>query len=331
MRKDIRVVVLGTVNIDHFTYVERIPDVGESIGDASYHRDYGGKGLNISTALRRLGLQVSLIGCVGRDIYGREILDFLKREDIDISNIKIVDADTGAAFIIVQRDGRKAIISVPGANYFIDSSDIDRILSSIERYNMLVATLGTNIEAVRKAFDVSKKRNITTLLVPSPLRKVSRELLEDIVMLSDIIVLNEIEFKKIFVDISKISSNEDLKRSINENDVLKTRTIVITRSEFGAVIYDKGNLYEIPSYRNNKLSIIDTTGAGDAFTAGLIFGYLCARDLIIAGVIGSINASLKISRKGSSSAMPYLNELLNFLEKFDKKEILDDLSQRKCI
>ncbi|MGC9149400.1 MAG: carbohydrate kinase family protein [Sulfolobales archaeon] len=328
--KNIRVVVLGTINIDHFAYVERIPDVGESIGDASYYRDYGGKGLNISIALRRLGFQVSLIGCVGKDFYGKEILDFLKKEDVDVSNIKIVDSDSGIAFIIVQRDGRKAIISVPGANYFIDPNDIDHILSSMENYDMLIATLGTNLEAVKRALEISKKRNIKTLLVPSPLRKVSREFLEDIVMLSDIIILNEVEFRRIFVNTSQISLNKDPSRIIGESRILNTKTVVVTRSELGALIYSRGVVYEIPSYKNNK-SIIDTTGAGDAFTAGFIYGYLCIRDLVIAGVLGSINASLKISRKGSSSAMPYINELLNFLELLNKKTISDILSQRKCI
>ncbi len=326
-----RIIVLGTINIDHFAYVDKFPEIGESVGDASYYKDYGGKGLNIAVALKRLGLEVSLIGCVGDDSYGSEILGFLRSENIDISNIKISRGITGTAFVIVQRDGRKSIISVPGTNYSVSPHDIDQIFASSRKYDLLVVTLGINLESVKKALEISKNRGVKTILIPSPIRKISMDLLENILLLSDFIILNETEFKRIFLDTLRISTSNDLVRAIRSIKLFEDKTIIITRSEYGSVIYDRDKVYEIPSHRRSTLSIIDTTGAGDAFVAGFIYGYLCTGSLEISGILGSLNAYLKISRRGSSSAMPYINELVNALKSFNMRNILGTLHQKRCL
>ena len=232
------IVVVGSVNLDIVATADRLPAAGETVTGATLERFPGGKGANQALAARRLGADVSLIACVGDDAEAEAALALLKADEVDLSGCKVLDTPTGIALISVAADGENQIVVAPGANRELVAADItlpdvDALISQLE---VPVSTLA----AVAQQFHGFVCINLAPAIeVPDAL--ISR---------ADLIVVNETE-------------SDFYGGRLDQ----ATGMIARTFGADGAELMRSGR--SIARASAPTIDAVDTTGAGDTFTAAL--------------------------------------------------------------
>ncbi len=183
-----KVTVVGSLNIDLVSRAPRYPQQGETlIGDA-FDIFTGGKGFNQATAAARLGADVTLIGCVGTDVFGEMLLSAMSAEQID-GRIKRAEVGTGVATIVVEPNGENSIIVVPRANMALTPADIEKAATCIAQADVLLLQLETPVAASERAAAIAKANGTLVLLNPAPAQSLADSFLAHV----DIIIPNQSE------------------------------------------------------------------------------------------------------------------------------------------
>ncbi|MBW9140715.1 MAG: bifunctional hydroxymethylpyrimidine kinase/phosphomethylpyrimidine kinase [Candidatus Aramenus sp.] len=241
--------VVGSYNVDFFIRLKRLPQPGETVFCDEILIKHGGKGSNQAVSAARLGGEVSFIGAVGNDEYGKRAFSFWKEENVDASRVKVKEGNTGNAYIFLDETGESSIVVNRGANYLLDEEDVADLEGDV-----LLTQLEIRERVVRKAL---KEFQGLRILNPAP------AYLEDISILDyvDILTPNEIEFKQ-------LTSSDDLDFGLNELLKRVKTAVIVTLGERGAVIATRGKRVLISA---PKVKVVDVTGAGDVFNASLAF------------------------------------------------------------
>ena len=240
MNREISIAVIGSVNLDIVARTRRFPQPGETITNAVVKRFPGGKGANQALAAHRLGASVYMVGRVGSDPLADEALQTLRDEGVNLSYCNALDDHaTGLAMIIVTESGENQIVVAPGANAAFDAKHLN-----MPETDACIAQLEVPIETILKAARGSRG---FFCLNAAPARPVPHELLE----LVDLLVVNEIEAQT-------LGSELDIYRGL----------LATTYGGEGAVLSRNGE--QLASAKPPKVDVVDTTGAGDAFTAALV-------------------------------------------------------------
>lgn len=239
MINNLSIAVIGSINLDMVATVKRFPQPGETVTNASLQRFPGGKGANQATAARRLGAKVYMVGCVGEDAIADEALQTLRDEGVDLSYCNALPGvATGLAMIVVSESGENQIVVAPGANAAFAADQI-----RTPEVDAFIAQLEVPIETILKVASASTS---FFCLNAAPAKPVPVELLRHI----DLLVVNEIEAQTLASDLS-----------------LYTGLLAITYGKEGAILSRNGEV--VASAKPPAVNVIDTTGAGDAFTAAL--------------------------------------------------------------
>ncbi len=286
-----KICVIGSSNIDQFSYVANIPADGETVFGDSYETGFGGKGANQAIMAGLLGAETIMITCLGSDIFAESTIENFKSNGVNVDHIQRVNGSSGVAPIWVDSTGQNRIIVIPGANNLIDA---DKAISSIEKIadlSVLVGQCEIPMEVNQKVFQFAKNKNITTIFNPAPAQKLDEEFLEYVNWL----IPNEIEFEVI----SGMKVNDEnlinFKKEIPSN-------LLVTLGENGAVLVkDDSVLY----FDAPKVNVVDTTGAGDAFIGAFAFGLSSSESLNKSIELAVEKASLSVTKKGTQSS--YLN------------------------
>lgn len=250
------IAVVGSLNRDIVVRVDRLPAPGETVTGTTVSQHRGGKGANQAVAAARLGCEVSLIGKVGADSDGTGYLRALVQEGVDVEGVHVdIDAPTGQAYIMVDAAGENSIAVVPGANGCLGAEDIARMSAVMDRAGVVLAQLEVPLDAVKAAARLSEG---TFVLNPAPAQPLGRALLS----LVDVLVLNTTELAVLAAANEAPSTTE----VVDQARRLEVQTLVVTMGADGAVVVVDGDATEIPS---PSVEVVDTTGAGDAFCAGL--------------------------------------------------------------
>lgn len=298
-----KIVVIGSINMDLVTICERAPRGGETLLGKKFMQIPGGKGANQAVAMGKMKSPVSMLGKIGREGMGDILLDSMKKDGIDISNIEYCDETTGIAKIIVEENGQNRIIVVPGANYEVDSSYIDRHLDAIKNCDILVTQLEIPIETVKYSLKKAKEFGKITILNPAPATKLD----EEIILNSDYIIPNETE-----LELLSGMSITDEKSVINAADVLLKKGVkglIVTLGSKGCMYISKVERKAFPAYRVNA---IDTTAAGDSFIGGFVNGLASGLNFEESIDRGTKVAAISVTRIGAQTSIPTLEEVLNF-------------------
>jgi ribokinase len=231
-----RVIVVGSLNVDHTVRVERFPAVGETITATGFASGLGGKGFNQAITAARMGADVVMVGCVGDDADGDRLLRALEDVGVDAGFVRLhAGLPTGRAHITVDAQGRNSIVVVPGANAGVSFPS-----AALEGADVLLAQLECPLEVVAVALGAARGAGVVTILNPAP----ARPLTNDFLGLVDYLIANETE--------------ADLMGRVSYHGVA-----VITGGERGALVLVPGrDSRRIPALR---VPVVDTTGAGDAF------------------------------------------------------------------
>ncbi len=295
----LQVIGFGALNMDYLYKVDRLVLDGET-GIQHTTRSPGGSAANTIYGLSRLGAKVGLLGAVGDDEDGRAILSDLKQSGVDISHVRIVDGvSTGSAIGFVDETGRRALYVSPGANSRIEREDIE--LAYVAQASILhltsfvdekqLAVQGWLVEEVPPQVQVS--------FAPGSLyTKRGADALSTILRRTDFLFVNEDEVE----DLGGLGSLLDR----------GCQVVAITLGEKGCRVVratapgcpEEDHLIEAVA-----TPVVDTTGAGDAFAAGFLYGVLGGKDLFTCGRLGNLVASRAIAAMGARTNLPTLADL----------------------
>ncbi|MGM9988118.1 MAG: ribokinase [Bacillaceae bacterium] len=294
--------VVGSLNMDFLIDVEKMPLVGETILGKKLTLVPGGKGANQAYALGKLGGNVGMIGAVGKDQYGDRLLDNLKSVGVDTSGVEILEtAPTGNAFITVNEQGENSIIVIQGANSMLSTEMIDKHIEMIDECDMVIMQLEIPLEVVSYVVKLAKERNKRVLLDPAPARcDIPNELFQHI----DIVKPNETELQTLVG--RQLTSKEDLVSGARELLNRGIKTVIVTLGGEGSLFVTKDFVKEFPA---NKVDVVDTTAAGDSFTAAVSIALGNGASYEEAITFGNKVSGIVVTRKGAQTSIPTLDEV----------------------
>lgn len=300
-----RIVVLGNINQDFVMRAERMPRPGETILGDDLRFVAGGKGANQSVTAARLGAQVTLIGCVGRDAFGPTLLDNLRREGVDPQHVGLHDEiATGAAFIALAPDGQNSILSVGGANMAVTPDHVEAAGPAIAQADICLVQFAVPIESVERFIAIAGAHQVPVLLDPTP----AMDRLPANWHQASILTPNETETEYVIGYVCP--DRATAVQAAQEIHARGVRIAVVKQGADGCLVCDDDGCRLVGGY---PVEVVDTTGAGDAFAAGL--GVALAEGLPVNQALAFANAcgALACTRFGAQTSLPHRAEVEAFL------------------
>jgi len=300
-----KLTVVGSLNMDLIVRAPRIPAPGETIIGHGFHTAAGGKGANQAIAAARLGAQVSMVGRVGDDTYGQAQLSNLAADGVDTAFVTVdPQAHTGVALITVDDAGQNSIVVSSGANWQVNSADVDAAEAAIAGADMLLLQLETRPEVVARAVELAVRHGVPVVLNPAPARSLSPELLAQVTYL----IPNESETALLAGQaVTDLDSARDAARKLRQMGVV---TVVLTLGEQGALLVAEGGAEHVPAFRVN---VVDTTAAGDAFVAGFAVAVASDQSPGQAMRFATATGALATTKLGAQPSLPGLEEVNRLL------------------
>jgi len=293
-----KVLVLGSINIDFVSFVSRYPRPGETLVSNDFGIFQGGKGANQAIALAKLDVPTLMLGKVGKDILSDFVLSSLQESGVDTTGISNSQKNsTGSASIWVNAQGQNSIVIYPGANGEVDEDFIIQHEKIFDDASWFLTQFEVPLKSILLALKFAKKHGLKTVMDPAPVKKINND---DIWGLVDYLLPNEIELKE-------LTHTENILKAIH---ILKSRgvkEVIVKLGKLGAGYEDKGTLNLFPAVPVEQ--VVDTTGAGDCFIAGFLYGMLQQEDIAQAIKIANLTASYSIQRKGAAISFPNKSEI----------------------
>lgn len=288
-----RILNIGSVNIDHVYEMDHFVRPGETLASTSYRVFAGGKGFNQSIALARAGGATLQAGRIGRD--GLWLRDCLMKDGIDISQLKVKNIPTGHAIIQVVPTGENAIFLHSGANATVSAEDVEQAIFSCPPGDFLL--LQNETSAVAEAIQKGKRHGLRVVFNPAPMSPAVFDYpLQDV----DLFILNETEAEELTGQ-----KTPELVRSA----MLATyphAAAVLTMGREGAVFMDSTVMRRQPGI---PVKAIDTTAAGDTFIGYFLAELTRGSDPSRALELGCRAAAISVTRPGASDSIPWLREV----------------------
>lgn len=304
-----KILVIGSANIDLSMNMFRVPAAGETlIDDGGVAYTPGGKGANAALAFKKLGADSVLSAKLGADMHGQKLFTYYKEMGISTSAIKVDhDTPTGLAVVMKESDGSNRIIVYPGANSHLST---DNVLEAFECMPDAVY-IGFEIpfSVALAAAKIAASRNIPIFIDPAPADKDHQ--LENLPFV-EIFSPNEIETAE-YTGITPSGADSALRAALALYKKVKCRYVVIKQGGRGAFIYDGKHYSMVPAIKADK--VVDTTAAGDSFTAAMTLEYLRCGDIKAAVKYGCAAGAIAVSRLGSSTSVPTEEEVRALLAK----------------
>ena len=298
-----RIVVVGSLNMDLVVRVPRLPRPGETAAGRDFLQVPGGKGANQAVAAALLGADVTMIGRVGEDPFGGLLIRSLQSRGVDARGVLMTSGTTsGLALIGVEDSGQNAITIVGGANALVSPDDVVRCEAAIAAADALLAQLEVPLETVAAALAIAKRHNVLTVLDPAP---PPAGLLPPEFWSVDVLTPNQSEAEAL-AGIT-VASPADAQRAARLLHQRGARRVIIKLGERGALASESGGLFW--HLTAPPVQAIDTTAAGDAFTAALAIGLVEGRSLAEATRMACAAGSLATTRRGAQDAMPTRGEV----------------------
>ena len=296
MEKKPRYLVIGSINMDLVLQVLSIPAAGESCLADQYRYSAGGKGANQAAAAAKLGAAVAFIGKIGDDANGRSLLEAQKAFGVDTSFLKTdPGAPTGLAVVMVEPDGKNRILVFPGSNMFLMPEDVVPVIES-GTYDALIIQLEIPRQTVIAACRAALKQKMPVVVDAGPAQSFPLHEIAGVTVLSP----NETETLALC---GICPDTEDMAREAAGllMEKSKAQYVVIKRGEHGAYVFGEGiaRNFDAPPVR-----AVDTTAAGDAFTAALAIAMTETGDIFKAAEYANYAGALTVTRAGAQASLP---------------------------
>lgn len=296
------VLVVGSINMDLVVRTPLMPEPGETVLGQSFKTSPGGKGANQAVAAARLGGNCRMIGLLGEDAFGEALLAGLKAEGIDCTHVgQTADDSTGVAMIVVDANGENSIVVASGANHKLTPDDVYSSEDAFKGADVLVVQLELTLPSVRAAIHLGRRHGAKIIMDPAPAtRAMHKELLQ-----VDILSPNAGE-AEILTGTKAIEERVD-KQVVSELIGQGAEVVVLKLGARGCLVgMADGHFYRVPTY---DVKVVDTTAAGDAFTAALAVAVGCGEHMHRAAKFATAAGALACTKFGAQSAMPTADEV----------------------
>ena len=297
--------VVGSLNMDLVVRAERMPGPGQTLIGRDFATIPGGKGANQAVAAARLGARTYMIGRVGADDFGQALVQNLRDADVATEFLKTDESEpNGIAVIIVDDDGENSIVVAPGANDKVTPQDILDAGKAWDEAGHVVMQLEIPLDAVECALDTAREKGVTSVLDSGPAMKVPMDLLRK----ADILSPNESETEAL-IDrkVTDLNSARDAAKHFLDSGV---ETVVLKLGDEGCLVATASDMTHIPA---EKVEAVDTTAAGDAFTAALAVALSEGKGLVDAARYANAVGALAVTGFGAQPSLPTRARVEEFL------------------
>lgn len=306
-----KVLVVGSLNVDMVVKVERFPKEGETVLGSNFNYNFGGKGANQACACAKLGATVSMLGCVGDDDFGVELINNLSSVGIDISKIaKIKDKHTGMAIINVDSEGHNNIVVVSGANMECNVDYIKQNLKLIDESSVILLQREIPGETVEFVINYAKSIGKKIIVNPAP-ASLNMDLgsLENV----DYLTPNETELD-ILTDCDGKVDIDSIKRKAKKLLKHKIRNVLVTMGENGVLfVNEDGKEIIQPAF---KVKAIDTVAAGDCFNGALAVSLVEGKSIEEGIMFANAASAIAVTREGAQNSIPSRSEVNDYLNNY---------------
>ena len=303
-----QIAIIGSVVIDLAVQTPRLPTVGETLLANNFKIGPGGKGANAAVAVQRAGGAAVLVGCIGDDDFGRMEMAALQEEGVDVNAVAVhPEASTGVGIAMIDANGENTILGVLGANDYLTSDDVTRALA-LHRNTLdgILVNFEVPEPAVAAAVQLGVDYGVPVIVDAGPARPYTPETWRNCTILTP----NEQETGTLVG--YPVSDDATAERAARELLRMGPNAVVLHRGAHGALLVTSDDAIHIPSF---SVDVVDTTGAGDAFSGAL--SVAMADGLLLADAIRRANAAgaLAVTRLGTLPVMPTHQEVDAFLER----------------
>lgn len=300
-----KMVVVGSINIDHVLNVSHFPRPGETLSGEHYRMTFGGKGANQAVAAGRSGAEISFIARIGDDSNGHAARQQLLADQVNVAAVGVaIKEATGLAMIYLNAQGENAIGIYAGANASLTADFIEQHQHLIVDSSALLMQLESPLDGLQFAAKLARKHQVMTVLNPAP----ARELDDRFLSLIDIITPNETEVE-VLTGV-KIETDQDARNASAYLHEKGIKIVLITLGSRGVWVSEQGVGQRIPSF---PVKVIDTIGAGDTFNGAFVCHLLEQGNVQQAVRFAQAAAALSVSREGAQGAIPWRRETEQFL------------------
>lgn len=326
MNKKPKILVVGSLVMDLTVSTEKFPNSGETVLGKSFRTAPGGKGANQAVQAARLGADVTMVGKVGNDDFGKSLVHSCEISGIHTDKI-LVDHTTSSAVGNVllevgnEKVAKNRIIVVPGANMTITPDDVSFLKDTIDQYDMVIMQLEIPMQINEIAAQYAFDRGVPVMLNPAPSAALSDKLLSCLTFISP----NEHEAAdftgiKIRKD-GKKANMDDVKAVVNALLSKGVKNVVITLGNAGAVVANKNELIYKPCI--DVVEVKDPTAAGDSFVGAFTTGICSGLNSEQALDFANYTATLTVSKTGAQPSLPKLQDVLDLMKQqnYDSKLI----------
>ena len=275
-------VVLGSINMDLVVRVPDLPRPGDTVLGDRLLTIPGGKGANQAVAAARLGATVRMVGRVGSDAFGRQLLDGLRNDGVDVGGVTSdPEAGTGAALIVVDRRGENQVTVAPGANGAVAEAEVEIVRGYLRPGDVLVVQLEIPLAAVLAAIDAARAADARVILNTAPVQAMSGVAVPKV----DLLVANELEAEAL--------GGPALREAVG--------ALAVTLGPAGSVLYEGGRTTRIEA---QKVTAIDATGAGDALVGAAAFALARGSNVEEAIRLGGAAGAAAVTKMGAQPSLP---------------------------
>ncbi len=306
-----KILVAGSLNMDCVVETPHIPQAGETVSGRTVSFIPGGKGANQAYTVGRLGGNVKMLGAVGRDDFGQALRNNLRKAGVDVSEIYVLEREsTGQAFISIDDTGENSIIVIPGANGALTPELIrqneENLIQMIEKSDIVVMQLEIPLETVLYVKELAASLHKFIIIDPAPaLSNIPDDFWKGI----DYIKPNETELS--ILTGKQMKTHEEIidgARIMLEKGV---KNVIVTMGGKGCVLvnHDLEQLFEAP-----RVKAVDTTAAGDCFTAAFTLALAEKKSCPEAIIFGQTASAIAVTRKGAQTSIPTREEVMSAIK-----------------
>lgn len=295
-----KIFVIGSANTDMVVKAKKLPLPGETLLGGTFFMNAGGKGANQAVAAARLGGNVTIVTKVGNDIFGKQTIEGLKKENINTGYVFVDDnAPSGTALIMVNEEGENCIVVAPGANAQLLPADIKKV-KNIATAKIILMQLEIPIETIIAVAGNAKANGQQVIINPAPAQKLNDELLKGLFLITP----NETE--AFFLTGETVTDDGTAAKAACVLLSKGVQNVIITLGRQGAYFQNNNMKLKIDA---PLVKAVDTTAAGDTFNGAITVALTENMDWEQALKFAVQAASISVTRLGAQASVPYRKEM----------------------
>jgi len=304
------IIVFGSINIDLVATAPRLPVAGETLLGRDFFQTPGGKGANQAVALARLGVPTQMVGRVGGDSFGAELVNNLKASGVQTDNVFVDETvNSGVATIAVNDAGENQIIIIPGANGRVNQSDVERLSPLLPGATTLLLQFEIPMSTVIAAASSARQAGVRVILDPAPAQM---DVPAELYPLVDIITPNEVEAGQLVG--FPVFGEESAKKAATVLLQRGVKCAIVKLGAKGVFCATPEETFFVPAF---PVQAVDTVAAGDAFNGGLVAALFEGHSIRQAVVWGAAAGAMAATKPGAQPSLPDRLTFNAFLKNYE--------------